>query len=89
MLEGIHKIHLIGIGGSGMRAIANILIQKGYEVSGSDVKESDVIERFRQMGATVHIGHNYQLVITCLADIKFSSKTCSHSCEERTNFFIG
>ena len=30
MLEGIHKIHLIGIGGSGMRAIANILIQKGY-----------------------------------------------------------
>ena len=58
MLEGIHKIHLIGIGGSGMRAIANILIQKGYEVSGSDVKESDVIERFRQMGATVHIGHN-------------------------------
>ena len=58
MLEGIHKIHLIGIGGSGMRAIANILIQKGYEVSGSDVKESDVIERFRKMGATVHIGHN-------------------------------
>ena len=50
MLEGIHKIHLIGIGGSGMRAIANILIQKGYEVSGSDVKESDVIERFRRNG---------------------------------------
>ena len=50
MLEGIHKIHLIGIGGSGMRAIANILIQKGYEVSGSDVKESDVIERFRKWG---------------------------------------
>ena len=62
MLEGIHKIHLIGIGGSGMRAIANILIQKGYEVSGSDVKESDVIERFRQMGATVHIGHNADYV---------------------------
>ena len=36
MLDGIHKIHLIGIGGSGMRAIANILIQKGYDVSGSD-----------------------------------------------------
>lgn len=62
MLEGIHKIHLIGIGGSGMRAIANILIQKGYEVSGSDVKESDVIERFRKMGATVHIGHNADYV---------------------------
>ena len=37
MLDGIHKIHLIGIGGSGMRAIANILIQKGYDtrISGS------------------------------------------------------
>ena len=40
MLDGIHKIHLIGIGGSGMRAIANILIQKGYDVSGSDIAES-------------------------------------------------
>ena len=48
-----------------MRAIANILIQKGYEVSGSDVKESDVIERFRQMGATVHIGHNADYVNGC------------------------
>ena len=44
MLDGIHKIHLIGIGGSGMRAIANILIQKGYDVSGSDVADSAVIE---------------------------------------------
>ena len=50
MLEGIHKIHLIGIGGSGMRAIANILIQKGYEVSGSDVKEADVIDVLDKWG---------------------------------------
>ena len=62
MLDGIHKIHLIGIGGSGMRAIANILIQKGYDVSGSDVTESAVIEKFRNMGATVHIGHNKEYV---------------------------
>ena len=62
MLDGIHKIHLIGIGGSGMRAIANILIQKGYDVSGSDVAESAVIEKFRNMGATVHIGHNKEYV---------------------------
>ncbi len=62
MLDGIHKIHLIGIGGSGMRAIANILIQKGYDVSGSDVAESTVISKFREMGATVHIGHNKEYV---------------------------
>ena len=47
MLDGIHKIHLIGIGGSGMRAIANILIQKCYDVSGSDIAESAVISKFR------------------------------------------
>ena len=62
MLDGIHKIHLIGIGGSGMRAIANILIQKGYDVSGSDVAESAVISKFREMGAKVHIGHNKEYV---------------------------
>ncbi|MCF0155458.1 MAG: UDP-N-acetylmuramate--L-alanine ligase, partial [Veillonella sp.] len=62
MLEGIRKIHLIGIGGSGMRAIANILIAKGYEVSGSDVAESPIIEKFRQMGATIHIGHDASYV---------------------------
>ncbi|KAF1682858.1 UDP-N-acetylmuramate--L-alanine ligase [Veillonella sp. R32] len=58
MLDGIHKIHLIGIAGSGMRAIANILISQGFDVSGSDIQESAVTERFRKMGATIHIGHN-------------------------------
>ena len=58
MLDGIHNIHLIGIAGSGMRAIANILISQGFAVSGSDIKESAVTERFRKMGAVIHIGHN-------------------------------
>lgn len=62
MLEGIKKIHLIGIGGSGMRAIANILIAKGFEVSGSDVKNSPVIEKFRSQGAIIHIGHDASYV---------------------------
>lgn len=62
MLEGIHKIHLIGIAGSGMRAIANILISQGYDVSGSDIQESATTEKFRKMGATIHIGHNADYV---------------------------
>ena len=57
MLDGIHKIHLIGIGGSGMRAIANILIQKGYDVSGSDVADSAVIQKLSNMSPTDHLGH--------------------------------
>lgn len=62
MLDGIHKIHLIGIAGSGMNAIANILICKGYQVTGSDIKESAIIEKFRKMGAVIHIGHNGEYV---------------------------
>lgn len=58
MLDGIKKIHLIGIAGSGMRAIANILICKGFSVSGSDISESLVTEQFRQAGATIYIGHS-------------------------------
>lgn len=58
MLDGVHKIHLIGIGGSGMRAIARILISKGFDVSGSDIQENKATRTFRDMGATIHIGHN-------------------------------
>ncbi len=57
MLEGKKRIHLIGIGGAGMRAIANILIHKGFEVSGSDLSKSDIVKRFEALGATIHIGH--------------------------------
>lgn len=62
MLEGIHKIHLIGIGGIGMRAIANVLILQGFDVSGSDVKESVVVNHFREMGARIFIGHDAKAV---------------------------
>ena len=62
MLEGIQKIHLIGIGGAGMRAIANVLIAKGYDVSGSDMNDSPTIERFRSQGAVVHIGHDAKYI---------------------------
>ncbi len=62
MLEGIRKIHLIGIAGTGMRAIANVLIQQGFIVSGSDVKETLVIKHFRDLGAKINIGHDAALV---------------------------
>jgi UDP-N-acetylmuramate--alanine ligase len=52
-----HKtIHFIGIGGAGMSAIAYVALQKGYAVSGSDLKESITTIRLKDMGATVFIG---------------------------------
>lgn len=50
-------VHFIGIGGSGMSGIARIMVMSGIPVSGSDAKESAVVEVLRTLGATVHIGH--------------------------------
>ena len=57
-LEGIKKIHFIGIGGIGMSAIAEILLALGYEVGGSDVALSSRVERLMALGAQINIGQS-------------------------------
>ena len=52
------KVHLIGIGGSGMSAIATILMELGFSVSGSDRELTPVIYRLRNSGAKVTIEHD-------------------------------
>ncbi|MCA8899657.1 MAG: UDP-N-acetylmuramate--L-alanine ligase [Hyphomonas sp.] len=49
--------HIVGIGGIGMSGIADVMLTMGYEVQGSDIRDSDNIERLRQRGAKVFIGH--------------------------------
>ena len=56
-VDRLGPVHLIGIGGVGMSGIALMLLARGVEVSGSDAKESAVLERLRSAGATVSIGH--------------------------------
>ena len=51
-------IHMVGIGGIGMSGMAEILLQKGYTVTGSDASQSDTINRLRDLGAEIHIGHD-------------------------------
>ena len=51
------RIHLVGIGGSGMNGIAEVLLSTGYAVSGSDLKLTPVTERLRGLGATIYEGH--------------------------------
>lgn len=57
MKSRIRRIFMVGIGGSGMSGIAEVLARLGYEVTGSDVYESSVVERLRGLGITVHLGH--------------------------------
>lgn len=56
-MRRIKRIHFIGIGGAGMSGIAEVLLNQGYEISGSDLRESVVVARLRTMGVVVFIGH--------------------------------
>ncbi|MFZ5757821.1 MAG: UDP-N-acetylmuramate--L-alanine ligase [Pseudomonadota bacterium] len=56
-MRRIRRIHFVGIGGSGMCGIAEVLLNQGYHISGSDLKESAVTRRLKSMGAMVFIGH--------------------------------
>lgn len=58
MLENIRKLHFVGIGGVGMSAIAEVMLDKGYEISGSDLSDSEVVQKLRAKGATVYKGHD-------------------------------
>jgi len=59
-----HRLHVVGVGGPGMSAIAIALAEMGHVVSGSDLREHPVLERVRAAQVEVHIGHDRQLVHT-------------------------
>ena len=56
-MRRIHLIHLVGIGGSGMGGIAEVLLNLGYEVQGSDLKANAVTQRLARLGAKIFLGH--------------------------------
>ncbi len=56
-MRRIKRIHFVGIGGAGMCGIAEVLLNQGYEITGSDRSESSVVRRLRELGARVDIGH--------------------------------
>ena len=62
LLEGLKKVHFIGIGGYGMSALAFILLQAGIEVQGSDIQRSGITTQLEKMGAQVFWGHKPEQV---------------------------
>ncbi len=58
MKHKIKNLHFVGIGGSGMNGIAEVLLNLGFKVSGSDLAESTVTQRLKTLGATIHHGHD-------------------------------
>lgn len=57
MNNKIRAIHMVGIGGSGMSGIAEVLLNLGYSVHGSDLSNSATVQRLRGLGAVIHLGH--------------------------------
>lgn len=57
MKHKVKHVHFVGIGGSGMSGIAEVLLNLGYRVTGSDLSASAVTERLKSLGAAVHLGH--------------------------------
>ena len=57
LLDNIKRIHFIGIGGSGMCPLAEILHSEGFELSGSDANEGETLDRIKSYGIPVHMGH--------------------------------
>jgi UDP-N-acetylmuramate--alanine ligase len=53
----VRRVHFVGIGGIGMSGIAEVLLNLGYEVTGSDRKASATVERLRRLGARIRLGH--------------------------------
>lgn len=62
IFQNFERIHLVGIGGTGMSGIAEVLLTQGFSVSGSDLKSTAVTERLERLGATVFLGHRAENV---------------------------
>ncbi|MDH5344870.1 MAG: Mur ligase domain-containing protein, partial [Gammaproteobacteria bacterium] len=57
-MRRINRVHFVGIGGSGMSGIAEVMLSLGYEVQGSDLKRHKSVKRLEALGAKVFIGHD-------------------------------
>ncbi|MBT4484951.1 MAG: UDP-N-acetylmuramate--L-alanine ligase, partial [Candidatus Latescibacteria bacterium] len=65
LTQKVKNIHLIGIGGSGMSGIAEILLNSGFTITGSDMRSTEVTDRLASLGAKVFIGHSPGNVESC------------------------
>jgi UDP-N-acetylmuramate--alanine ligase len=79
MKQAIRHIHFVGIGGAGMSGIAEVLLNQGYQISGSDLAESSATRRLVAMGAEVFIGHDARHVQGADAIVTSTAVTADNS----------
>jgi UDP-N-acetylmuramate--alanine ligase len=61
-LEGVRRVHMIGIGGAGMRNLARLFLARGIDVTGSDMKDSKGLAELREAGVSVAVGHDAETI---------------------------
>ena len=59
MFRKVNKIHFVGIGGIGMSGIAELLINLGFSISGSDINKTEITEKLTSNGANIFLDHNW------------------------------
>ena len=62
-MRRVKTIHFVGIGGAGMGGIAEVLLNEGYQISGSDIGDNQVVKRLSKLGAKINIGHGRENII--------------------------
>lgn len=77
-MRRIRRIHFVGIGGAGMGGIAEVLINLGYEVSGSDLRENAMTRRLKGLGAKIALGHTEEQVSDCDVVVVSSAVTAEN-----------
>ena len=88
-MRRIRTIYFIGIGGSGMSGIAEVMLNQGYQVVGSDIREGDIVKRLRNLGAKIFIGHHANNiagadVVVCSSAINFDNPEYLQAIKRRT-----
>jgi UDP-N-acetylmuramate--alanine ligase len=79
-LSSPKRLHVVGVGGPGMSAIAIVLAEMGHDVSGSDIRERPVLDRVRAANVTINVGHNRDVVRNCDA-VTASTAIPAHNIE--------
>lgn len=74
-MRRIRRIHFVGIGGSGMSGIAEVLLNQGYEISGSDISASPSVRRLTEAGAEIFLGHSESNIENADVVVKSSAVT--------------
>lgn len=88
-MRRVQKIHFVGIGGTGMCGIAEVLANQGYEISGSDIKQSTTTQRLAEKGIKIFIGHHEKnihgvSVVVQSTAINDDNPEIKHAHEQRT-----